>query len=138
MTYTSLLTQCARLGQADRAGIVLDSLNRKRQLAESAATAATTATTMPTPDASGGETGFLSKRKASTTRGESGKAGKGQGHGVGDIDSDSKDEAWRIDSKLENDLLKMFGQADQVDEALKVWIGRDNFVFTHSEHKFPT
>lgn len=30
MTYTSLLTQCARLGQADRAGVVLDQLNKRR------------------------------------------------------------------------------------------------------------
>lgn len=30
VTYTSLLTQCARLGQADRAGIVLDELNKRR------------------------------------------------------------------------------------------------------------
>lgn len=28
--------------------------------------------------------------------------------------------AWKIDPKLESDLLKLFGQADQVDAAFKV------------------
>ena len=40
--------------------------------------------------------------------------------------SDGQDRDWsvgarRIDSKLENDLLKLFGKADQVDAAFKVF-----------------
>lgn len=83
MTYTSLLTQCAKLGQADRAAVVLDKLNRKR--------------------GSSGNSGITS--------------------GIGRTLSESStgvSKSWRMNPELENDLLKLFGKADQVDAAFKV------------------
>lgn len=37
----------------------------------------------------------------------------------------ARDEGWRMDRELESDLLKLFGQADQVDAAFKVKGGQD-------------
>lgn len=94
VTYTSLLTQCARLGQADRARVVLDELYRKRRSGGSAVGA--------------------------VSRDGEGKEASAVG---GDANPDSRDGgALSIDPKLENDLLKLFGQADQVDAAFKVGI----------------
>eukprot|EP00752_Nemacystus_decipiens_P002759 g2577.t1 len=47
------------------------------------------------------------------------------GGGIATAESGGKEagEAWRMDRKLENDLLKLFGQADQVDAAFKVLEG---------------
>lgn len=52
-------------------------------------------------------------------------AGGGGGEIAGASEGGGKEEegageAWRMDRKLENDLLKLFGQADQVDAAFKV------------------
>ena len=175
VTYTSLLTQCARLGQADKAGIVLDELNKKRPSSSSSSrsdgrnitkntngraskdSGGTTATAVvdlvdlvdpaaqseaaanrckdghDEPRSRSGEaTATLNSAPVSQFSAPVGKtkAGKdaapaanvagGSEEGVGAGGGKEAGEAWRMDRKLENDLLKLFGQADQVDAAFKV------------------
>lgn len=168
VTYTSLLTQCARLGQADRAGIVLDELNKRRPSSSSGGgggrgtgigdvapkeAAGRGPSTGMAGTASGATAGsenvsqaFFSGGAGTTagtagigiisgpntspppvataeaiTRGDASiGAGGGGAGGSGGSATTPGGGAWRMDRKLESDLLQLFGQADQVDAAFKV------------------
>lgn len=186
VTYTSLLTQCARLGQADKARVVLDELNKRRTKSSisnrnsvsssgtnltdsmrgdiggvgdgSGAGSAVEASNRSRAEASGAPAGAAAPGGAGSAGAARGKGGikashlservettavvvrdgstrrtevatpaeavRGRGSAAdnGGESGQAQGGAWRMDRKLEGDLLKLFGQADQVDEAFKVKI----------------
>lgn len=103
--------------------MVLDGLNRKRASAGRDANADSVGmnpgnenTTAAFPSHQGNETAAVQKGtglegKAPAVENENGEAGGTGGAGQA---------SWKIDPKLENDLVKLFGQANQVDGAFKV------------------
>ncbi|CAM9870932.1 unnamed protein product [Ectocarpus fasciculatus] len=193
VTYTSLLTQCARLGQADRAGIVLDELNKRRpsssggggggrngdtnsvefsrevghadsdkrsssssgrstgigdvarkEAAGGGEAAAMAGTASAAAAGSENVTEAFFSAGAGTTPGTAGirtiagpnttpppvaateattRGGSTVGGGSGESATTPGGGAWRMNRKLESDLLQLFGQADQVDAAFKVLEG---------------